>query len=100
MEHHLRFVRSSGLDATLIQKPLWFSVRVLAVSAFFFVPHIAFAQDFQKCLDLGIPRQTCEDAILATSPDSEAGKEALRSAIERDVHKNDPNWERYKNGQW
>jgi hypothetical protein len=74
--------------------------RLFAISAFFFVPHMAFAQNFQKCLDLGIPRQTCEDAILATSPDSEAGKEALRSAIERDIHKDDPNWERYKNGQW
>ncbi len=73
---------------------------MLAVFAFLLIStDLAFAQDFQKCLDLGIPRQTCEDAILATSPDSEAGKEALRSAIERDVHKNDPNWEGHQNGQ-
>jgi hypothetical protein len=81
---------------------------MLAISALFFVPHMAFAQNFQKCLELGISagvdpdltRKACEDGIIATSPDSEAGNEALRSAIERDVHKNDPNWERYKNGQW
>jgi hypothetical protein len=81
---------------------------MFAVSVFFFLPHMAFAQNFQKCLDLGISagvdpdltRRACEDGIIGTSPDSEAGKEALRSAIERDVHKNDPSWERYKNGQW
>ena len=74
--------------------------KYLLATAIFLVPQMALAQDFQKCLDLGISRQVCEDALVATSPDSEAGKEALRAAIEDDVHKNDPSWKYYKNGQW
>ena len=70
----------------------WIGTQVLISSFFLFLPNPSFAQDFQKCIAMGIPRHTCEDAIVATSPDSDAGKEALHSAIEREVHKNDPSW--------
>lgn len=52
------------------------------------------AQSFQKCLELGISRQACEDAMAATAPSgSQAYKDAMHSYMERELHKDDPTWQ-------
>jgi hypothetical protein len=93
--HYFCLVRT----AKPIEKPIGRAVPLLACVAFLTLSHAAIAQDFQKCLDMGISRRACEDAIIATSPNSKPADDALNSAIERDYHKDDPNWE-YKKSQW
>ena len=41
------------------------------------------ANDFDRCIERGVPREKCEHAVLSTSPDTDAGHEATESFIDR-----------------